>query len=76
MRRPRRGSAAVSTSSEPVTRNAPTVVGQLSSAAPVETRIAAPGVDHASVSGARCRKVSQIVPVPTSAHRKMSPVVA
>ncbi|MNI72116.1 hypothetical protein D3C73_1280370 [compost metagenome] len=74
MSRPRTGSSPVRTISTPTMRNAPTAAGQPPSTIPAEASSAAPGVDHASVTGIRDRQASHRIPRPklrVSANRPL-----
>src|SRR5215208_6853453 len=62
--------------STPVTANAPTAAGQPPSTAPADTSSAAPGVDHAMVTGFRSAIASQMVSSPIPIETASSPEAA
>ena len=72
----RPGHSPVSTTSAPVTINAPTAAGHPpSGTAPAASR-AAPGVDHASTTGIRVRCASHSIPSACVRHSATSPDAA
>ena len=76
MSAPSGGMRPVRTMSSPATRKAPTAAGQPPSTAPVVTRSAAPGVDHATVMGMRVHPARMTVPTPMRTVTAMSPLDA
>jgi hypothetical protein len=73
---PRLGSNPVRTISTPTTTNAPTAAGQPPSTIPAEARSAAPGVDHARVTGIFDLHASHKMPSPNVNVRARRPLEA